>query len=223
MDLQSEQINELATALSKAQAEIMPALKDSANPFFKSKYADLESVWSACREPLTKQGLCVFQSVTSIEGQLTLITTLAHGSGQYMRSIAPIITAKMDPQGIGSAISYFRRYSLAALVGVVQSDDDAEAAQPRRSSSPAVMEQIAAAPRVQSAAISEKQLKWLMGEIGNDVEFSNRALQQFGIQSLSQLPKSEFNPLMERLKAHKEMRTNVQSADFLEDMPEHVR
>src|SRR5438105_2601262 len=131
MELQSENINELATALSKAQSEITPALKDSNNPFFKSKYADLESVWNACRGPLTKHGLCVMQSIMYIEGQMTLVSTLAHNSGQFIRSFAPILSAKMDAQGVGSAISYFRRYSLAALVGVVQSDDDGEGAQQR--------------------------------------------------------------------------------------------
>lgn len=121
---QSEQINELAAALSKAQSEIQPALKDSVNPFFKSKYADLSSVWNACKEPLTKNGLSVLQTMDQKEGQLVLLTTLAHSSGQWIRSCLPILSAKQDAQSIGSAITYMRRYSLAALVGVTTDEDD---------------------------------------------------------------------------------------------------
>jgi len=121
---QSEQINELASALAKAQSEIQPALKDSINPFFKSKYADLSSVWNACKAALTKNGLAVIQTMDNLNGQLVLLTTLAHSSGQWMRSILPIVSARQDAQSIGSAITYMRRYSLAAIVGVTTDDDD---------------------------------------------------------------------------------------------------
>ena len=121
---QSEQINELATALAKAQAEIQPAIKDSTNPFFKSKYADLSSIWNACKTPLTKNGLSVLQTTDQKEGQLVLLTTLVHSSGQWVRSCLPIISAKQDAQSIGSAITYMRRYSLSALVGVTSDEDD---------------------------------------------------------------------------------------------------
>ena len=125
--MQSENIVELATALNKVQSELLGAKKDSDNPFFKSKYADLASVWDACREPLTKNGL----SVTQIFDGANLITILLHISGQWIKGSIPIIAAKQDPQGIGSAISYYRRYSLAAIVGIVQIDDDAESAMER--------------------------------------------------------------------------------------------
>jgi len=121
---QSEQINELAFALSKAQSEITPAIKDSVNPFFKSKYADLSNVWDACRTPLTKNGLTVIQTMDYKEDKIFLVTTLAHSSGQWIKSILPIIPNKQDAQGIGSAITYMRRYSLAALVGVTTDEDD---------------------------------------------------------------------------------------------------
>lgn len=126
--MQSEQINELATALSKAQSEIKPALKDSDNPFFKSKYADLASVQSACMPFLTKNGLSVLQAINYVNGETTLETTLLHSSGQWIKSIAPVKPVKNDPQGLGSALTYMRRYSLAALVGVSQEDDDGNGA-----------------------------------------------------------------------------------------------
>jgi len=122
--IQSEQINELASALSKAQGEITPAIKDSKNPFFKSNYADLSSIWNACKEALSKNGLAILQTMDYLEGQLTLLTTLAHASGQWMRSYLPILTEKNNAQGIGSAITYMRRYALSAIVGITFGEED---------------------------------------------------------------------------------------------------
>lgn len=124
-------INELITALAKAQGKIQPAIKDKKNPHFKSSYADLASIWDACRLPLSENGLAVVQTIESGGKEPVLVTTLAHSSGQWMRSEMPIITQKMDPQGIGSALTYYRRYSLASIVGVAPEDDDAEGAQKR--------------------------------------------------------------------------------------------
>lgn len=130
---QSEHINELATALAKCQGEITPAIKDSANPFFKSKYADLNAVWDACREPLSKHGLAVIQTMDKDEaGNLLLITTLCHSSGQWIRSRSPIPLLKSDPQAMGSSITYMRRYNLSAIVGIsTDEDDDGEKAMNR--------------------------------------------------------------------------------------------
>lgn len=117
-------------ALSKAQGEITPAIKDNLNPHYKSKYADLNSVWNACRDQLSKNGLAVIQTMNYDErGQLQLITTLAHSSGQWIKSALPVLTQKNDAQGIGSALTYMRRYSLSAIVGISSDeDDDGEAA-----------------------------------------------------------------------------------------------
>ena len=123
----SEQINELALALSKAQGQIKGALKDSSNPFFKSKYADLTSVWEACREPLTKNGLAVTQTTSPSDG-VVVVTTLLHQSGQWIQGELYMKPTKDDPQGVGSCLTYARRYALAAMVGVAPEDDDANAA-----------------------------------------------------------------------------------------------
>ncbi len=120
----SENINEIMTALSKAQGKIQPASKDKSNPFFKSKYADLSSVWEACRDSLSENGLAVVQTIQQKQEGLTLITTLGHSSGQWIKSEMPIIVSKNDPQSLGSAITYYRRYSLSAIVGVAPNDDD---------------------------------------------------------------------------------------------------
>jgi hypothetical protein len=124
----SDSIAKLAEALSKAQGEIEGAKKDSENPFFKSKYADLASVWEACREPLSKNGLSVSQfPVESESPGITLVTVLMHSSGEYIIS-SYSVPCKPDAQNVGLALTYMRRYALAAAVGIYAEDDDGNAA-----------------------------------------------------------------------------------------------
>lgn len=122
--MQSEQINELAKALAKAQGQMRSAIKDAANPFFKSKYANLTSVWEACREPLSSNGLCVIQTVEGDKDAMILVTTLAHESGQWIKSRLPMLMQKQDPQAMGSSCSYSRRYALSAICGITTDDED---------------------------------------------------------------------------------------------------
>lgn len=130
--MQSASIGKLAEALSKAQGQITGALKDSSNPFFKSKYADLASCWDACRKQLADNGLAVLQTTKVGEHGLVLLTTIVHSSGEWMRGELPVKTKDDGPQAQGSGITYARRYALAAIVGLAQIDDDAEAAQGRQ-------------------------------------------------------------------------------------------
>ena len=121
----SETINELATALAKAQATIKPASKDSVNPHFKSKYADLGAVWDACRKPLTDNGLSVVQLPTDAgEGRVGLTSMLIHSSGQYISCCYSTKLRQDDAQSVGSALTYLRRYGLASLIGIVADEDD---------------------------------------------------------------------------------------------------
>jgi hypothetical protein len=128
---QTVEINELAAALAKAQASIKGAVKDSANPFFKSKYADLASVWDACRKPLTDNGLSVVQFPRLANGMVEVTTMLMHSSGQFLSDDLNAEPKDTSPQGIGSTITYLRRYALAAVAGVAPEEDDGEAAQGR--------------------------------------------------------------------------------------------
>ena len=132
--LKSEQINELAAALAKAQGQIEGAKKSSSNPFFKSKYADLAECWNTCREALTANEISVIQMPEEINenGRLNITTMLAHSSGQYISSTLTMTVTKLDPKAIGSAITYGRRYALAAMVGLAQEDDDGEKAMARQ-------------------------------------------------------------------------------------------
>lgn len=127
--MKSETIAALAAALAKAQAVMSGAKKDSQNPHFKSKYADLESVWDAAREPLSSHGLSVVQIPGQVSGgTLKVETMLLHESGEYISGVLEIPITKQDAQGIGSAITYARRYALAAFVGIAPEDDDGEGA-----------------------------------------------------------------------------------------------
>jgi len=116
----SETIGKLTLALSKVQSQLRPAKENSKNPFFKSSYADLGSVWDSVRKLLAENELAVIQMPTDVGG---LTTTLSHSSGEYMSSTM-YIPSKEDAHGVGSAISYARRYALASIVGVVTGDDD---------------------------------------------------------------------------------------------------
>ena len=125
----SEATSELTTALSKAQGEIENALKESNNPYFSSKYADLATVINAAKPSLAKYGLSVMQSPIQTEDtKWTLITRLSHSSGQWVEGDCPILTNKADAQGFGSGLTYARRYALAAMLGIAQEDDDGNGA-----------------------------------------------------------------------------------------------
>jgi len=159
-----EQPDKLAAALAKAQAEIKDARKDSENTFTKSRYADLTAVWDAIRKPLTDQGLSVTQTFGSDEGGLFLCTTLWHSSGQSLTSVMSLsFFGVKDAHTLGSACTYARRYSLAALVGCAPEgeDDDGNAVQvhskkrkpPAKRKAPATVEPIVPSTREKAEAI----------------------------------------------------------------------
>ena len=119
-------MKELYSALVKAQSMIKNAVKDSTNPHYRSKYADLESVWDAIREALHKNGLAVLQ-LTDIDpsGAPVLITRVIHTSGEHVEGRYPLVCKDpTDAQKLGSSTSYARRYALSAMLGVVQADQD---------------------------------------------------------------------------------------------------
>ena len=125
----SESIKELATALSKAQGSFDHAKKDVENGFFKSKYADLASVIDAAKKPLADNGLSVAQVVDMSEaGDLVLETILMHTSGEFIGGRYPIRPVKTDPQSVGSAITYARRYAFSSITGIAADDDDGNGA-----------------------------------------------------------------------------------------------
>lgn len=129
MTEQFESIAKLSEALSKAQGKFDHAKKDVKNEFFKSKYADLASVIDAAKDALSENGLAVIQTTrVSPEGKVTLITTLSHSSGEWIKGEYPISPVKQDPQGMGSALTYARRYCFSSITGIASDDDDGNSA-----------------------------------------------------------------------------------------------
>lgn len=121
----SEIINELAIAMSKAQSEMKPAIKDLSNSHFKNRYSTITSVWESIRAPLTRNGLTVWQDITTCDKTVSVTTKVVHASGQWVEfGPLTIPLAKFDAQGVGSATSYAKRYALCAAIGIVSDDDD---------------------------------------------------------------------------------------------------
>jgi len=124
----SASIGALAAALAKAQGEMAGAQKDSVNPHFKARYASLAAVWDACRAALSKNALSVLQPVRADGARVTVTTILAHDSGEWISEELTVTAQSPTPQGVGSAITYGRRYGLASMVGIAPDDDDGAAA-----------------------------------------------------------------------------------------------
>lgn len=150
----SEQINEISAAVSAAQGEIENANKNAANPHFKSKYADLAEVLNVIRPVFSKNNLAITQHPAYTDGVCYVTTLLSHSSGQWMKSCASSPIGKADAQGVGSCLTYLRRYSLAAICGIAQEDDDGNGASGKKKDDKGRKE--AAPPSELDPAIIEK-------------------------------------------------------------------
>lgn len=158
---QTEDIKELAAALSKAQGQFQPAKFNKINPHYKRPYADFTSVMEACRIPLSENGLSVLQYCETINNQLNLVTMIAHVSGQWIKSYLPLMFKGDKCQELGASMTYMKRYGLSAMLGIVADDDDddgeADAAKSKNSHEPRVSHQEAV--NKMPAKISAKQLQ----------------------------------------------------------------
>lgn len=182
---QSTSIAKLAAALVQVQGSIEGATKGKTNPAFKTKYADLASVWDACREQLVTNGMSVVQFPGEmVDNRMTMTTQLCHESGEWMRATLSIPLTKVDAQGYGSAVTYARRYALAAVVGVCPEDDDGNAASVRNN---------VPAPAAPVDRITEDQRTELMG-YADATNTDMRAFCKFyRIEALPELPASRFD------------------------------
>jgi len=128
----SDTIASLAAALNKAQAEMSGAKKSAKNPFFKSNYANLEEVINCVKEPFADNGLSFVQFPVSGDGVAGVETIIMHESGEFISGEFMLKCSKNDPQGMGSAITYARRYGLQSACGVPSEDDDGNAASAKK-------------------------------------------------------------------------------------------
>lgn len=188
--MQSENINELVTALAKAQGQMRGAVKDSTNPHFKSRYADLASVWEACREPLCENGLAIIQTMGMEGDKQALVTTLGHSSGQWIRSTVVLPLQKGTPQDLGSCITYCRRYALAAMVGIFQEDDDGERAE--KAYTPA------------KSGLTTQMEATLRVYFDVDHEAARVVCERLGIEQWRDMPQSKFGDILKWLRDRKQ-------------------
>lgn len=190
---------QLAAALVKAQAEFKSAIKEANNPFFKSKYADLTSVWEACSDALKKYGLAISQSpgqVLKDPARMELKTTIIHESGAESWSIMEIPLTKLDPQGLGSAITYARRYSLAAILGIVVQDDDGNKGTHAKKQSVKPGTPTISRDEANSIGAMAQEYGWQNHERQN-------LLHEFEIEDIYELPKDKIESFKATLRGDK--------------------
>lgn len=124
LEIMSPQINEIAAALAKAQGQMKHAVFNKVNPHFKNKYADMSACIDVGRDILASNGLSFSQIPYTLDGKMYLRTLLMHISGQWLCGEFPLVSAKMDSQGYGSAMTYARRYSFCGMLGIAADEDD---------------------------------------------------------------------------------------------------
>lgn len=203
----SEKVDLIMKALSLAQGQIRGAKEDSTNPFFKSKYADLSSVWHACKDALISNGLCIMQPLEIRDGIQCLCTILAHSSGQWIESCMQMAQAK-DAQELGKIITYYRRYMLAAIVGVCPEDDDAEShmQHQRQQVYPTSKPAEVSKPVAKLSADQVKALELLIAP--GDEDYKRKILDGYSVKSFFDLPAlthkgdSNFEFIKDRIEKH---------------------
>jgi len=206
----SPEVKELYTALAKAQADIALADRDSENPYFKSKYANLASFIQASRPALTKNGLSLSHRIEiNDDGQNILVCTLGHSSGQYTESRMRILPPKNDIQSFGSYVTYLRRYSYAALCGLADSDDDGEVAvaETRETFAKGTALNTKYNPKEQSIeTLSREQIDEMEYELAEYPDIAEDVLDKLRIQSIADIPKSKYRAAITRIREIKELR-----------------
>ena len=211
---ESKDTKEIATALSKAQGEFKPIAFNRENPYFKSGYADFDSIIRAVRPALAKYALSITQQTKiSGDGATILSTKLRHASGEWFETRTRIVPAKNDVQSYASTLTYMKRYSAMALLNITTSedpfDDDAEVAMsPER-----IMKHKGTSvnmkydPRSQSSeTITTEQREELEYELSEYSDIAEMVLDGLKIQSLIDMPKNKFQASITRIREIKQLR-----------------
>lgn len=206
-----ENIEKLAVALVKVQAEIRVAKKGSVlkmekegRTLFQTKYADLGAVWEACHEALTKNGIAVVQAPRFDAGVQRLVTHLIHESGQSISGEYLIRPVKDDPQGMGSAFTYARRHSLCAMVGIISEDDDGKIASTTRGKNGPTSKVAAALLDKEISATDRKGLAHQWRTVGiTDSEAAEYLQSQFGYASTGEMKGRDMVAMADWIKTRK--------------------
>ena len=184
----SETIGELATALAKAQGQMGSAEKNKINKNFGNPYADLTSVIDVIKKPLAANGLAYVQVPIVEQGRTGVITRLMHTSGEFLESCVTVQLAKDTAQGVGSALTYSRRYSLQSMFGIPADDDDGESAE-GRSKTKGKSETLCGA--------HQSSLRKLIRQLGVP---ETKVCHAYNVSSLDQIPTSLFEEVRAKLK-----------------------
>ena len=188
----SESIAVLAKALSAAQSEFENPSKNATNPHFRSKYADLAELVNVVRPVLSRHGLSITQWPGFVDGLCTVETVLMHQSGEWLSGVSSTPVTKQDPQGIGSATTYLRRYSMAAICGLAQEDDDGNtASKPRR-----------------QQTITDEQIQQIRERLAATGGNESKFLRYLKLTSLSDMPAQNFESCIATINSAAEKRNN---------------
>lgn len=214
----SSEIAKIYEALSKAQAEIKLAMRDSENPYFKSRYANLGAFIEVSRPYLTKNGLSVhWRQEITLDGQSILVCTLGHSSGQYIESRHRVIPPKNDIQSIGSYMTYLRRYSYVALCGLSDTDDDGEAAmaESRDTFAKGTALNTKYNPKEEpTQTISQGEISEMEYELAEYPDIAEMVLDALKIQSIADIPKSKYRAAITRIRDIKNARKGIKEPNL---------
>lgn len=201
--VQGNNLGKIATALAKAQSEMEAASKDKKNPFFKSNYADLASVFNACRAALNNNGIAISQPIETRGERMFVVTLLIHGeSGEFIRS-EMMLPNQLDPQKIGSAITYFRRYSLMSVAGVATDDDDGNEASRQAKMHTHVNRNKPQPPKVDPEAQKKAQQEFAALLKDQPKDTLQKALDWCQVKSIGEIPYDKLVKLLDNLKNKK--------------------
>lgn len=196
----SESIKEIASALAQCQGEMKNPPKSADNPFFKSKYSTLDTIIDTVRPVMAKYGLSYIQSCSSQEQNISVTTLLMHTSGEWIESDPMTVRAtKLDPQGAGSAITYARRYTLAAMLGIASEEDDdgngASSNTSKKGTDNKAAKKEAQTKEPPKDIISELQAKRIFAMAKGNIDLVRSAINEFGYTSSKEIKKADYEKI----------------------------
>lgn len=200
----SKDIKDISVALIALQSELKEAPKNAVNPYFHSKYADLSSVISTAKDALTKNDLAITQLMEETDGSLVKLTTmLVHKSGQYITSTITLRPKATDPQGMGSAITYARRYQYMAIIGMAAEDDDGATASDTTTQNNEGVGIGAVVPTAKQNTMkpqaTPKQVKFIITLLARKGKQLDRAKELYKVEHLTDLTTAQASDMIDKL------------------------